>query len=105
MNLFNDKIKKIYFKYFFTAFGSTMISCIYGIVDAAMGILTIIFNRQIMKYLSIDALSIYGTIINISTFVQCCAYCIGQTAPPIISINYVLIKKYSLMMVIIFSLF
>lgn len=58
------------------------------IVDAAMGILTILFNRQIMKYLNQDALSIYGTIITISTFVQCCAYSVGQAAQPIISINY-----------------
>ncbi len=58
------------------------------IVDAAMGILTILFNRQIMKYLGQDALSVYGTIITISTFVQCCAYSVGQASQPIISLNY-----------------
>lgn len=57
-------------------------------VDVAMGILTILFNRQILKYLGTDALSIYGIIINISTFVQCCAYSIGQASQPIISTNY-----------------
>lgn len=57
-------------------------------IDAAMGILTILFNRQIMKYLGSDALSIYGTIINVSTFVQCCAYSVGQASQPLISTNY-----------------
>lgn len=57
-------------------------------IDVAMGILTVLFNRQIMKYLGSDALSIYGPIINVSTFVQCCAYSVGQAAQPIISTNY-----------------
>ena len=57
-------------------------------IDVAMGILTILFNRQIMKYLGADALAIYGPIINVSTFVQCCAYSVGQAAQPIISTNY-----------------
>lgn len=57
-------------------------------IDIAMGILTILFNRQIMKYLGTNALSIYGVIVNISTFVQCCAYSVGQASQPIISMNY-----------------
>lgn len=57
-------------------------------IDVAMGILTVLFNRQILKYLGTDALSVYGIIINISTFVQCCAYSIGQASQPIISTNY-----------------
>ncbi len=57
-------------------------------VDFAMGILTILFNRQIITYLDNDALSVYGIIINISTFVQCCAYSIGQAVQPIVSVNY-----------------
>ena len=57
-------------------------------VDAAMGILTVLFNRQIMKYLGTEALAVYGPIINVSTFVQCCAYSVGQAAQPIISINF-----------------
>lgn len=57
-------------------------------VDIAMGILTILFNRQIMTYLGSDALAIYGVIINISTFVQCCAYSVGQGSQPIISTNF-----------------
>lgn len=47
-----------------------------------------LFNRQILKYLGTDALSVYGIIINISTFVQCCAYSIGQASQPMISTNY-----------------
>lgn len=57
-------------------------------IDASMGILTILFNRQIMKYLGSEALAIYSPIIQVSTFVQCCAYSIGQAAQPIISTNF-----------------
>ncbi len=57
-------------------------------IDVAMGILTVLFNRQIMKYLGTDALAIYGPIIQDSTFVQCCAYSVGQAAQPIISTNF-----------------
>lgn len=46
-------------------------------IDVAMGILTVLFNRQIMRYLGSDALAVYGPIINVSTFVQCCAYSVG----------------------------
>ena len=57
-------------------------------IDVAMGILTVLFNRQIMRWLSADALAVYGPIIQVSTFVQCCAYSVGQAAQPIISMNY-----------------
>lgn len=57
-------------------------------IDVAMGILTVLFNRQIMKYLGTNALAIYGPIIQVSTFVQCCAYSVGQAAQPIISTNF-----------------
>ena len=57
-------------------------------IDIAMGILTILFNRQIMAYLGTNALSVYGVIVNISTFVQCCAYSVGQASQPIISSNF-----------------
>ena len=57
-------------------------------IDVAMGILTVLFNRQILKYLGTNALSVYGIIINISTFVQCCAYSIGQASQPIRSVNF-----------------
>ncbi len=56
-------------------------------IDVAMGILTMLFNRQIMKYAGADALAVYGIIVNISTVVQCCAYSVGQAAQPIFSIN------------------
>ena len=57
-------------------------------IDVAMGILTMLFNRQILHYLGTDALSVYGIIINISTFVQCCAYSIGEASQPILSTNF-----------------
>lgn len=80
-------------------------------IDIAMGILTILFNRQIMKYLGTNALSVYGVIVNISTFVQCCAYSVGQASQPIISMNYGAkagnrireALKYSLYTVVFFS--
>lgn len=82
-------------------------------VDAAMGIITVLFNRQIMKYLGSDALAVYGCIITISTFVQCCSYSVGQASQPIISINFGANKteriketlKYSLITVGFFALF
>lgn len=57
-------------------------------VDLAMGILTMLFNRQIMRYLGRDALSVYGVVMMISQFVQCCSYSLGQAAQPILSVNY-----------------
>lgn len=57
-------------------------------IDVAMGILTVLFNRQIMKYLDANALAIYGPIINISTYVQYCAYSVGQASLPIASANF-----------------
>lgn len=36
MNFLTDKIRPIYFKYLTAAFGSALISSIYGVVDAAM---------------------------------------------------------------------
>lgn len=82
-------------------------------VDIAMGILTILFNRQIMKYLGTDALAVYGPIVNVSTFVQCCAYSVGQAAQPLISVNFGAKQfrriretlKYSLWTVAFFSIF
>lgn len=59
-----------------------------GITDFAAGALTILFNRQIMKYLGTDALSIFGIIVNIRIFVLCCASSVGQASQPIISMNY-----------------
>lgn len=83
------------------------------IVDLAMGILTIIFNNQIMKYLSSDALSVYSILINISTFVQCSGYGIGQASQPILSTNYGAnkidrvkeINKYAIITSFIFGVF
>ena len=73
-------------------FGKLYEICITGFstffIDVAMGILTVLFNRQIMKYLNADALAIYGPIIQVSTFIQCCAYSVGQAAQPIISTNF-----------------
>lgn len=88
MDMLSENVKRIYFKYLTAAFGSALISSIYGIVDMAMGFLTMIFNRQIVRYFGTDALSVYGVIVNVSTIVQCCAYSVGQAAQPILSVSY-----------------
>lgn len=59
-----------------------------GINDLAMGIISVLFNRQIMKYLGTDALAVYGILIQCTVFVQCLAYGTGQAAQPILSQNY-----------------
>lgn len=82
-------------------------------IDVAMGILTVLFNRQIMRYLGTSALAVYGPIVNVSTFVQCCAYSVGQASQPILSINLGAkqwqrireVLRYSLYTVAAFSLF
>lgn len=81
-------------------------------IDIAMGILTILFNRQIMTYLGTNALAVYGVIINVSALVQCCAYSVGQASQPIFSTNFgagngLRIRetlKYALGTVVFFSL-
>ncbi len=59
-----------------------------AVSDISMGIITILFNRQIMKYLGTDALAVYGIITQVAAFAQCCAYGAGQAAQPIISQNH-----------------
>lgn len=57
-------------------------------IDVAMGIVTALLNNQIMRYSGSDALAVYGIVVYISTFVQCCGYSVGQAAQPIISSNF-----------------
>ena len=59
-----------------------------AISDLSLGIVGIFFNRQIMKYLGSDALSVYGIITQVTAFAQCIAYGTGQAAQPIISQNF-----------------
>ena len=53
-----------------------------------MGIMTIIFNTQIMHYMGNTELAVYGVIVNVALLAQCCAYSIGQATQPIISTNF-----------------
>lgn len=57
-------------------------------VDIAMGIMTMLYNQQILKLLNNDALSVFGAIASLTTVVQCCSYSIGQAAQPILSANF-----------------
>lgn len=86
MIFINGEVFKPIFKIFINGFPSF-------IIDLSMGILTIIYNRQIIKYFDNDVLSIYGIIINISTLVQCCSYGIGEASQPLVSQNFGA-KKY-----------
>lgn len=101
MDLLRDNVRAVYRKYFLAAFGSALISCIYGVVDMAMvgqyqgpdGTAVMawagvwLLEEPTLRFFGADALAIYGPVINISTFVQCCAYSVGQAAQPIISTN------------------
>jgi putative MATE family efflux protein len=78
------KTQKLFFK-----FGEVVVNGFSPfLIDMSMGIVTIIFNRQILTYMSDIELSVYGVIINVSTMEQCTAYGIGQSAQPLISENY-----------------
>lgn len=59
-----------------------------GVTDLSLGIISILFNHQIMKYFGTSELAVYGIITQITAFVQCCAYGTGQAAQPIMSQNY-----------------
>jgi putative MATE family efflux protein len=60
-------------------------------VDAAMGIVNIAFNRQIIRFFPSQAssyLAIYGVALNLFIFVQASSYGIGQASQPLWSFNY-----------------
>ncbi len=59
-----------------------------AINDFAIGVISILFNRQIMKHLGTSALAVYGVLACITAFAQCLAYGTGQAAQPLISQNY-----------------
>ncbi len=59
-----------------------------AINDFAIGVICILFNRQIMKHLGAGALAVYGVIACITAFAQCLAYGTGQAVQPLISQNF-----------------
>ena len=81
------KIKKIY-----GSFHKTKLLTLNGfssfVSDVAMGIVAMLFNRQIMKFFGADALAVYGVIVQVTSVVQCSTYGAGQAAQPIISTNF-----------------
>ena len=114
--------------HFFTKKNSIKLSRIYGhihktkvlsingfssfVSDIAMGVIAMLFNRQIMHYFNADALAVFGVIVQVSSVVQCSTYGVGQASQPIISANYGAnkwerieeTKKYALWTVVIFGL-
>ena len=54
--------------------------CSTFVSEIAMGIIAMLFNRQIMNYLGSDALAVFGVIVQISGLVQCFTYAAGQAA-------------------------
>ncbi len=83
------------------------------ITDMSMGVVAILFNRQILRLLGSDAFSVFGVLTQISVLVQCSTYGAGQAAQPIISVNYGACQhkrvkdtnKYGLITVLIFGVF
>ncbi len=57
-------------------------------VDLAMGVMTMLYNKQILRLLTSDSISVFGAIASLTTVVQCCSYSIGQAAQPILSANF-----------------
>ncbi len=57
-------------------------------IEIAAGLITIIFNNQVMKYFGSGTLAVYGVIGNIVMFVQCCSNSVGQASQPMLSVNY-----------------
>lgn len=82
------------------------------VADLAMGVVAMLFNRQIMRYFGSDALAVFGVIVQVTGVVQCATYGVGQAAQPILSANYSLgltdrvrqTMKYALWTVGIFGL-
>ncbi len=80
--------------------------------DIAMGIIAMLFNRQIMHYHGADALAVYGVIVQVSSIIQCTTYGIGQASQPILSQNYGIgrwdrigkAQKYALFTVTVFGI-
>lgn len=58
------------------------------VTDLAVGIVTILFNRQILALLDDSALAVYGVLQTLIMLAQCCGYAVGQAAQPILSINH-----------------
>ena len=56
--------------------------------DLAMGIVTALLNRGIVRYAGTDAPAVYGVIVYVGTCAQCSAYSVGQAAQPLFSINF-----------------
>ncbi len=81
--------------------------------DLAMGIVTALLNRGIVRYAGTDALAVYGVIVYVGTCAQCSAYSVGQAAQPLFSINFGarkwdrirLTQTCAIRSVIVFSLF
>lgn len=83
------------------------------LADIAIGIIAMLFNRQIMGYLGSDALAVYGVIVQVTCVVQCSTYGVGQAVQPLLSANFgaglwdriTKTRNYSLWTVGIFGLF
>ncbi len=83
------------------------------VTDIAMGIVAMLFNRQVMRFFGSDALAVFGVITQMSALVQCSTYGAGQAAQPIISVNYGAkleqrvqkTNKYGVITVLIFGVF
>ncbi len=82
-------------------------------VDAALGLLTLIFIHQILIYLDEDALAVYGIVVNITVCVRCFAFAVGHASQPILSVNFgakqnsrvLKLLKYNLITIVLITIF
>ncbi|MCD8294543.1 MAG: multidrug transporter MatE [Clostridia bacterium] len=75
--------------HFFRQFGKIIVTGFAAFfIDIAGGIITIIFNNQVLKYLGSSHLAVYSVIGSIIMFVQCCSSSVGQASQPMLSVNY-----------------
>ena len=58
------------------------------LADFSVGVLCVLFNKQIQRFLGTNALAIFGASINLFILIQSLAYGIGQASQPIVSENF-----------------
>lgn len=85
----SNTLRLLHFQGFFRKSGQVLLNGFSAFaVDMSMGVITLLFNRQIMLYYGANALAVYGVIVQVSCIVQCCTYGAGNAAQPLLSVNY-----------------
>lgn len=83
------KFRLCFGKGFFGASGKIIASGLSSfLADFSVGVLCVLFNKQIQRLLGTNALAIFGALINVFILIQSLAYGIGQASQPIVSENF-----------------